>query len=61
MAFGGEMDDRVDRRARASSSRDEIGVADVADDQLDAVEPVEIGAVAGIGQRIEHDDRVVGR
>ena len=59
MALGGEVDDRVDVPA-VDQFGDEIGVADVADDELHAVQPVEIGAVARIGQRVEHDDAVLG-
>ena len=55
--LGGEVEDRV---GAARGSRDRLGVADVALDQLD-VGAVEVRRIAGIGQLVEHDDVLAGR
>ena len=60
VALRGEVDDRVDPPA-LDQLGDEIGMADVALDQLDPVEPVEVRAVPRIGEQVEDDDAVVGR
>jgi hypothetical protein len=39
---------------------DQIGIADIALDQLDAFKARDIGRVARISERIEHGDGVVG-
>ena len=60
MRLGGEVDDGVRPRHQRV---DEPGVADVADDELDA-RFGQIGqrlAVAGVGQLVEDGDRVIGR
>ena len=58
MAFGGEMHQRADAVV-AKQAFDERRVPDVADDEL-GFRPGKAGAVAGIGQRVEHDDCVIG-
>ncbi len=60
MALGGEMDDRVDRMI-GNDAADQLGIADVADDELDLGDVIEVGAIARIGERIEHHDLVVRR
>jgi hypothetical protein len=58
MAFGGEVDDRGDA-AVAQQGFDQRGIADVAFHQFGLFHPGDGGAVAGIGQAIEHDHAVI--
>ena len=56
MRLGGEVDDRVAPGGRLG---DRLGVADVADDELDA-DALEVRRVAGVGQLVEHAHLVAG-
>ena len=47
----GEVDERV---AALDRRRDRVGVGDVADDQLAALEPLEVLAPARVGELVEH-------
>ena len=60
MAFRREVDDGVDVMV-GDELRDERGVANVAFHQCDIGHVGDIGRVAGIGQRVQHDDAVIGR
>ncbi len=58
MAFGREMHHDIEVVA-AKQRLDQLGVADVAVDEFEALIAlygIEIGTVARIGERIEHDD-----
>ena len=52
----GEVDDRV---AAAGRARDVVGLGDVALEELDLLQR-QVGAVAGIGELVEHDDLLAG-
>ena len=53
MAFGSKMHDRANV-ALAEQLANQIGVADVALDQLHALDTGNAGGIARVGQRIEH-------
>ena len=55
--LGGEVHDRIDPRDRAV---DRLLVADVGLHQADPLEPVDVAAVAGVGQQVVDDDLPVG-
>jgi hypothetical protein len=58
MAFGREMHYEIEVVA-AKQGLDQLGVADVAMDELEALmtlHGIEIGTVSRISERIEHDD-----
>ncbi len=57
VALGGEVDDGVDRTL-AQQPLDGVRVADIPVDEI-VGDAVEAGAVAGVGQRVEDDDRLV--
>ena len=57
MAFGREVDDRVDRSA-VDQLGDEISMANAAQDQFDAVQTVEIRAVARVGHTISSQSQI---
>src|SRR3546814_20563789 len=57
MAFGREVHDRIDRSIGPQPG-DEVVIADIAMDEFDPVQPIQIGGIAGIGQPIENVDRV---
>ena len=60
MALGGEVDDRVEG-VLAEQASQQVALADIAVNGMiagRAVEPGQIGGVAGIGQRVENDDRI---
>jgi hypothetical protein len=59
MALGREVDDGADT-ALGKELFDQIGIADIALDQLDAFKARDIAqvlAAAGVGQRVEHGRR----
>ena len=56
MAFGGEMNQRIDARAKQRFNL--IRIANIALLELHPVKTIKVGTVPGIGQRIEHDDGV---
>lgn len=61
MAFGGEIDDGA-RLVRGQQIADQIAVADVAaneDMAVIAVQPLQRIQIAGIGQLVEIDDRLI--
>ena len=60
MAFRREMNDRVDIMI-GHQLGNEVGIANVADDQFDVGHIGNVGRIACIGQRIEDDDTVIGR
>jgi hypothetical protein len=59
MTLRGEVDDRIDRMV-ADQRLHQRGIADVAFDEFNAVDLGEAGAVAGIGEGVEHDKGVAG-
>ena len=58
MALGREMDDRVDA-VIGDQGGDARRILDVAFDEMDAVQALQIGAIARISERVEHDDPVL--
>ena len=54
MGLGGVVDDRV---VLGHQRLDHLGVGDVADDQLDAVETLDGLARGGVGELVEDRDR----
>ena len=59
MALRGEVDDRVEPML-GEQLIDQRAVADVALDEAGVGHAVQAGAVARIGQRVQHHDHVVG-
>ena len=57
MALGGEVDDGFDR-VIAQRRLDDVGIADVAFDEGEAVDAFERREISGVGERIEHDQTV---